>query len=162
MAKLWQEVGSRTAGVTRPVGAEGMVPPEAASYGEYGDRYSQQACDKVVGILRKVREQADQATDAAQKDLLNQQAAEIVEIIKVMKGAEYACSYCFAEYGPGDKFCPNCGRGVEVYGVCEKCGEVLGPNVKFCPNCGATAPAPKVRQPVMPSQMPVPAPQAKQ
>lgn len=153
MAKLWKEVGSRM-GVGRGLDQEAMIGPES-TYGEYGDRYSKQACDKVVGILRKVREDADKATDSAQKDKLNQQATEIVEVIKVMMGAENACSYCFAEYRPGDKFCPNCGRGVEVYGVCEKCGKILGPNVKFCPGCGTQAPAPKVRQAV-PGNLPAP------
>jgi hypothetical protein len=154
MAKLWQEVGSRAGGERGGFDQEGAMGPES-TYGDYGDRYSKQACDKVVSILRKVRSDADAATDSAQKEKLNQQAAEIVEIIKVMMGAEHSCSYCFAEYKAGDKFCPNCGRGVEVYGVCVKCGKPLGTSVKFCPLCGAKAPAPEVRKTV-PMKSPAP------
>lgn len=158
MAKLWKEVGARSVGMGegRPL-PEG-VPPSALSdplYGEYGRQYSPQACEKVVGLLRKVREEAAAEKDSARKAKLEQQAEEIVKIIKQMRGAEFACSYCFAEYQPGDKFCPNCGRAVEVYGVCPKCGRVLPETgAKFCPGCGAAVPPMPVRRTVFSSPVP--------
>ncbi|MBN1554023.1 MAG: zinc ribbon domain-containing protein [Phycisphaerae bacterium] len=146
MAKLWKEVGTRMGG-ERGLDQEGADGGPESAYGEYGDRYSKQACDKVVNILRDVRSAADKATDPAEKKKLEAQANQIVMVIKDMMGSQHACSYCFAEYQAGDKFCPNCGRDVEEFGVCTKCGAVLGPNVKFCPKCGASAPKQSVRKP---------------
>ncbi|MBN1941943.1 MAG: zinc ribbon domain-containing protein [Phycisphaerae bacterium] len=136
MAKLWKEVGTLTgADAAGRFVPEGKNAPELF-YGDSGERYSEQAREKVVSILRKVRQDAAQAKDPAQKETLEKQAAEIVKVVKTMIGAEHVCSYCFAEYQAGDKFCPNCGRDVDVYGVCPKCGEVLESAAKFCSHCG--------------------------
>lgn len=145
MAKLWQEVGSRMDGDRSiPPGRGGGVVD--GTFTQYSDRYNQQACEKVIGILREVREEADKENNPAQKAEREKQADAIVEIIKTMMGSRHACGYCFSEYDPGDQFCPNCGRSVEVYGVCVKCGKVLAPDDKYCPACGAKAPPPRVRK----------------
>jgi RNA polymerase subunit RPABC4/transcription elongation factor Spt4 len=146
MARLWKKVGSCMS-YEIGFGNEGRTMfPESMYDGEQGERYNKQACEKVVDILRKVRAAADEAKDPAEKKKLDDQASEIIEIIKTMMGAEHACNYCFAQYGPGDKFCPNCGRPVEEYGVCPKCGNILGPGDKFCPKCGEKIPIPKSRK----------------
>ena len=134
MARLWKTVGVQGAREYPGLSTDAVGQDMQG----IGDRYGKQVRDKVVSILRKVREKSAREQDPTQKAALKKQAAKIVGIIKSMMGAEHVCDYCFAEYQAGDSHCPNCGRGVEVYGVCVNpdCGKVLPPNAKFCPACG--------------------------
>lgn len=53
------------------------------------------------------------------------------------------CPYCGSSIAEGTKFCPECGKKLEVNTVsdvnpkiCPFCGEVLEPDSVFCDNCG--------------------------
>ena len=52
------------------------------------------------------------------------------------------CDNCGTELTPEVKFCPYCGKAVEVkeekptFKFCPSCGSQLEPGQKFCPNCG--------------------------
>lgn len=50
---------------------------------------------------------------------------------------KHMCPSCLSSYGPGDKFCSNCGKDVKPYGTCAKCQHVLKGG--FCSNCGHKA-----------------------
>lgn len=50
-----------------------------------------------------------------------------------------ACASCGAALGPGDVFCPGCGRPAGVApsaAFCEHCGAGLPPRARFCAKCG--------------------------
>ena len=49
------------------------------------------------------------------------------------------CSFCGAELGEQEKFCPECGKKVETQTVrfCRECGSELKEGTRFCTNCGA-------------------------
>jgi len=61
----------------------------------------------------------------------------IERIRKTVLADEHLCASCITKYNAGDKFCKECGKQVEVYGVCVKCKHVL--NGKFCSDCGTKA-----------------------
>ncbi len=44
------------------------------------------------------------------------------------------CPSCQSEIQAGQKFCPECGRRLDV--GCAGCGAALPPSAKFCPECG--------------------------
>lgn len=52
------------------------------------------------------------------------------------------CDNCGTELSPEVKFCPYCGKAVEVkeekpsFNFCPSCGSQLDQGQKFCPNCG--------------------------
>ncbi len=46
------------------------------------------------------------------------------------------CPSCEATTSAGDKFCANCGSGLEQR--CATCGTVLPDDARFCPSCGAS------------------------
>ena len=49
------------------------------------------------------------------------------------------CPFCGAPLAKGAKFCPSCGKQVEVPSLenkCPDCGAEVNPDNKFCPNCG--------------------------
>jgi len=46
------------------------------------------------------------------------------------------CPSCGATTSAGDKFCANCGSGLEQR--CATCGTVLPDDARFCPSCGAS------------------------
>ena len=57
------------------------------------------------------------------------------EIARNVFSEFHVCHECMEEFLAGDKFCRNCGKPVEVFGVCGKCGHLVE-NVRFCPECG--------------------------
>ncbi len=113
------------------------------------------ARDEVIKLLRLAKAQADQAT-GKDKDKLVADAAAIEKIVRQMSPSAHSCKYCFAAYEAGDKFCPNCGRAVVVFGVCAKCDAVVKPGEKFCTACGTSTAVKK--KPAKPAVKKAPAP----
>jgi len=143
MAKLWKEV-CRGKGA----GEWELSPDRMIEYGGEMDEsgYYEHARKRVIGLLREVRAKAAKAT-GAEKAQLVKKAVQIEKILRSMMPSSHVCTYCFAEYKAGDKFCNNCGRMVKVYGVCPKCGEVA--DGKYCRHCGAkTSPSKPAGKPV--------------
>lgn len=47
------------------------------------------------------------------------------------------CPHCQKEVDQGSKFCPSCGKSVEIEKIpCQKCGNLNHPSNKFCAECG--------------------------
>lgn len=46
------------------------------------------------------------------------------------------CQNCKNEIEENAKFCPYCGKGVEMKKFCSSCGAELREGQKYCPNCG--------------------------
>ena len=46
------------------------------------------------------------------------------------------CSYCNSEVKEGMKFCPSCGREININVICPICGKEVKNGLKFCSNCG--------------------------
>lgn len=69
----------------------------------------------------------DNATAPAQhSESVQAQASE-----NVMK-----CPECGNMVQPGSKFCPECGRKMDIAKFCPECGNKVSANNKFCPECG--------------------------
>ena len=143
LAKLWWEiyVGGREMapegklpmpgkGNPLPGGNMGMLMGTSGM----GTEHSQAIRDKVIDILRELRAAVAAEKDAAKKADLKVKEKKVLKIVKSMIGSAYVCQFCFAEYGPGGKFCGHCGKKVKLYGVCKKCGHVVSGN--FCNQCG--------------------------
>lgn len=60
--------------------------------------------------------------------------AAVKKIYESLKPAGNVCERCYHLYEAGDKFCANCGLGVQVFGVCSTDGTVL--KGSFCHKCG--------------------------
>ncbi|MCD4824935.1 MAG: zinc ribbon domain-containing protein [Phycisphaerae bacterium] len=129
VAKLWKKI-------CLPTHVDGTYAgSDLLEYGGEMDsgRFNTKAHRKVIELLREVRAQAAEAT-GDEKKILTQKARQIEKIIKTIMPKGHFCPHCFAEYKAGDKHCNNCGRGVEVFGVCQKCGAVA--DGKYCRQCG--------------------------
>ncbi len=143
-AKLWQQVTKNyMTGMHELPTPEmvGMVVP-------FGDpSINTKARQEVIKLLRQVRAQAQAATGQDKQDM-ETKAAEIEKILAGMSPSAHVCKYCFAAYNAGDKFCLQCGKPVEVFGVCSKCNAVLKPGENFCAQCGTAVPK-ETQTPVM-------------
>lgn len=46
------------------------------------------------------------------------------------------CIHCGEECSDQAKYCPNCGKLLEIKNICPNCGKELVPNMKYCVECG--------------------------
>jgi membrane protease subunit (stomatin/prohibitin family) len=47
------------------------------------------------------------------------------------------CPHCGKALASASKFCPECGKRIEVEKRCPECGSTVQASAKFCPECGA-------------------------
>ncbi|MFA6108076.1 MAG: response regulator [Candidatus Latescibacterota bacterium] len=52
------------------------------------------------------------------------------------EGGFFFCAQCGAPAKADDRFCRQCGSGLERRRVCAKCGTACAPGDRFCGNCG--------------------------
>lgn len=84
------------------------------------------------------------------KEILDASESIMKEVFK----DQHICTSCLSLYAPGDKFCSNCGKSVQVFGTCAKCGNVL--KGAYCDKCGTKAPVVIKKAPAAPAGMDLP------
>ncbi|BCM89422.1 hypothetical protein IAD21_01268 [Abditibacteriota bacterium] len=106
-----------------------------------GDRHQCASCSPKMdhelaaiesdGTVHQLRQQAYNGTvDLTSGVTLNSAAAGQQSVAATMTCA------CGAQIARGAKFCPECGRKVELKQKCPQCGVESVPNAKFCAECG--------------------------
>jgi hypothetical protein len=104
-----------------------------------------------ISIIPELKNRILKAAQEARRETPNDK--KIIQLTDSIMGEifkdRHICPSCLNAYGPGDKFCSNCGTKVAVFGVCGKCGAVL--KGKFCSKCGSPAKKQKVSKKKGPS-----------
>lgn len=92
-------------------------------YKELEEQYRYQA----ISLLKDI-DRAEKGEDLSEK------IEEEIRAIRKAKQKELRCPSCQENYIPGDRFCPSCGRGLDL--ACPGCGSPYREGDNFCSNCG--------------------------
>ena len=49
----------------------------------------------------------------------------------------FTCPRCGAQCTQDQRFCANCGGGLQLQHTCPRCGTIVSHGARFCPNCGS-------------------------
>ena len=100
-------------------------------------RNSMEGNDDHSDIQKRLIKACKDAVSYEEEPATPRTLAFIEKIRKTVLHDEHLCASCLTHYNAGDKYCETCGKGVKIYGTCQKCNLVV--EGKFCSSCGTQA-----------------------